>query len=143
MICARCAASWTTASFEVTGVVGLVSWQAPSARPSRESASRRVIETSCSPTMNRLPRPARKGTVKVPCTIAMLPRMRTKSGEADPRIGDEIQLRSDALVEVATGAPGAPPTWRFLSAGSRGKLLGFRDRRDESRAVVDVVGTDH
>lgn len=56
-----------------------------------------------------------------------------------PRVGDEITLRHDALVEVASARPGAPPTWRYLAAGSRGKLIGWRDRKDESRAVVDVA----
>jgi hypothetical protein len=58
-----------------------------------------------------------------------------------PRVGAEIQLRRDALVEVARAMPGAPPTWRYLAAGSRGKLIGWRDR-DETCAVVDVRGTD-
>jgi hypothetical protein len=54
-----------------------------------------------------------------------------------PEVGDEILLRRDALVEVASVAPGAPPTWRYLAAGSRGKLIGWRDRT-QSFAVVDL-----
>lgn len=59
-----------------------------------------------------------------------------------PHIGDEILLARDALVEVASGRPGAPPTWRYLPAGSHGRLIGWRDRQDESRAVVDVGGSE-
>ena len=59
-----------------------------------------------------------------------------------PHVGEEIRLRRDALVEVASGRPGAPTTWRYLAAGSRGKLIGWRDRSDEARAVVDVAGGD-
>lgn len=57
-----------------------------------------------------------------------------------PHVGDEIRLERDALVEVAQARPGAPATWRFLPAGSRGKLIGWRDRRDDVRAVMDVEG---
>jgi hypothetical protein len=59
-----------------------------------------------------------------------------------PHVGDDVSLRRDALVEVASPHPGTPPTWRYLAAGSRGKLIGWRDRSDESRAVVDVEGVD-
>ena len=58
-----------------------------------------------------------------------------------PTVGAEIQLLRDALVEVASSLPGAPPTWRYLAAGSRGKLIGWRDRA-QSCAVVDVRDTD-
>ncbi len=60
-----------------------------------------------------------------------------------PYVGDEVQLNRDALVEVASANPGMPPTWRYLAAGSRGRLIGWRERPDESRAVVDVVDSDH
>ena len=55
-----------------------------------------------------------------------------------PHVGDDVSLRTDALVEVVSAHPGTPPTWRYIAAGSRGKLIGWRDRSDESRAVVDV-----
>ena len=54
-------------------------------------------------------------------------------------VGDNVLLRRDALVEVASSAPGAQQTWRYLAAGSRGKLIGWRD---PSCAVVDVANTD-
>ncbi len=59
-----------------------------------------------------------------------------------PHIGDDVQLREDALVEVVSPNPGTPQTWRYLAAGSRGKLIGWRDRQDEARAVVDVEGPE-
>jgi hypothetical protein len=59
-----------------------------------------------------------------------------------PHIGDEILLARDALVEVASPRPGAPPTWRYLAAGSRGRLIGWRDHRDDARAVMDVAGNE-
>jgi hypothetical protein len=59
---------------------------------------------------------------------------------SQPHVGDEIRIERDALVEVAQSRPGAPATWRYLPAGSRGKLLGWRERRDDSCAVVDVAG---
>jgi hypothetical protein len=73
--------------------------------------------------------------------------MRTQTQELQgvPHVGDKIRLRRDALVEVASPRPGAPTTWRYLAAGSRGKLIGFRDRPsdpNESRAVIDIADTD-
>jgi hypothetical protein len=52
-----------------------------------------------------------------------------------PRVGDQVRVRSDVLAEIARQAPGLPPTWRFLPAGTTGTLLGWRG---ESRAVVDI-----
>lgn len=51
------------------------------------------------------------------------------------RVGDRVCLRCDVLVEVARHAPGLPPAWRFVPAGSTGKLLGWRG---EARAIVDI-----
>jgi hypothetical protein len=59
-----------------------------------------------------------------------------------PHVGDDVSLSQEVLVEVVSAHPGTPPTWRYLAAGSRGKLIGWRDRSDESRAVVDVEGVD-
>jgi hypothetical protein len=59
-----------------------------------------------------------------------------------PHVGDEIRLSRDALVEVASPRPGAPPTWRYLAAGARGRLIGWRERNDDARAVMDVAGND-
>ena len=60
-----------------------------------------------------------------------------------PHIGDEILVARDSLAEVASGKPGALPTWRYIAAGSRGRLIGWRDRNngdDGSRAVIDLAG---
>jgi hypothetical protein len=59
-----------------------------------------------------------------------------------PRVGDEVVLRGEVLAEVARASQAAPPTWRSLSAGTRGKLIGWREREGETRAVVDVVGSE-
>lgn len=56
-----------------------------------------------------------------------------------PLVGDQVLVRSDLLAEIARQAPGLPPTWRYLPAGTTGKLLGWRG---ESRAIVDVDGTE-
>jgi hypothetical protein len=56
-----------------------------------------------------------------------------------PRVGDQVELRGDVLAEIARQQPGLPPTWRYLSAGTTGKLLGWRG---EGRAIIDVDGTD-
>jgi hypothetical protein len=48
-------------------------------------------------------------------------------------------MRGDVLAEIARQAPGLPPMWRYLPAGTTGKLLGWRG---ESRAIVDVDGTE-
>ncbi len=60
-----------------------------------------------------------------------------------PHVGDEIFVCCDSLVEVASPNPGMPPTWRYLAAGSRGRLIGWRERPDEARAVVDVAGAEN
>ena len=70
----------------------------------------------------------------------------TKTFDAtDPRVGDEILVRQDLLAEIARSAPGALHQWQFVPAGTRGKLLGWRDRQGDSgvdsRAVVDVGGS--
>ena len=57
-----------------------------------------------------------------------------------PRVGDQMSLRSDVLAEIARHAPGLPPTWRFLPAGTTGKLLGWRG---EARAVVEIEEPDY
>jgi hypothetical protein len=59
----------------------------------------------------------------------------------EPLVGEEIQLCQDALVEVASAKPGGPPTWRYLAAGSRGKLIGWRERGAVPRAVVDLAAS--
>jgi hypothetical protein len=59
-----------------------------------------------------------------------------------PHVGEQVLLRRDALVEVARTAPGLPPTWRFLPAGTRGRLLGWRDRASEAAAIIEVDGVE-
>src|SRR5262245_24693073 len=61
---------------------------------------------------------------------------------SEPNVGESILFNRDALVEVARTSPGLPPTWRFLPAGTRGKLLGWRDREAESAAIVEVDGAE-
>ena len=56
-----------------------------------------------------------------------------------PRVGDQVRMPGDVLAEIARHAPGLPPTWRFLPAGTTGKLLGWRG---EGRAVVDIDDSD-
>ncbi|HEY5949028.1 MAG TPA: hypothetical protein VIV40_26230 [Kofleriaceae bacterium] len=56
-----------------------------------------------------------------------------------PRVGDQVRMRSDVLAEIARQAPGLPPTWRYVPAGTTGRLLGWRG---EARAVVDIDDTD-
>ena len=56
-----------------------------------------------------------------------------------PRVGDQVRLCSDVLAEIARQTPGLPPTWRYLPAGTTGKLLGWRT---ETRAIIDVDDMD-
>ena len=56
-----------------------------------------------------------------------------------PRVGDHVRMSSDVLAEIARQVPGLPPTWRYLPAGTTGKLLGWRG---EARAVVDIHDTE-
>jgi hypothetical protein len=56
-----------------------------------------------------------------------------------PRVGDQVLMRGDVLAEIARQQPGLPPTWRYLPAGTTGKLLGWRG---EARAIVDIDGTE-
>ncbi len=59
------------------------------------------------------------------------------------RVGDVIAVSRDVLVEIARTSSHAPPSWRFLPSGSRGKLIGWRERVGEQlRAVIDVEGVD-
>ena len=49
-------------------------------------------------------------------------------------------LCRDVLAETARHTPGAPIVWRFLEAGTRGTLIGWRDRpHEEPRAVVELA----
>lgn len=59
-----------------------------------------------------------------------------------PQVGDYVLVRSDVLAEVRREAAGLPPTWQFVPADTRGKLLGWRDGEDpgeEPRAVVEIL----
>ncbi len=55
-----------------------------------------------------------------------------------PRIGDEICVTSDTLAEVTRMGRNAPSSWRFVEAGSRGKLLGFQGER----AAIELHGVE-
>ena len=63
----------------------------------------------------------------------------THDSDHSPRVGEQVSTCSDVLAEIARQTPGLPPTWRYLPAGTTGKLLGWRGER---RAVVDVNETD-
>jgi hypothetical protein len=57
-----------------------------------------------------------------------------------PRVGDVVVLSRDVLAEVARARPGSAPRWELVEAGTRGKLIGWRERHgEEPRAVVDVT----
>ena len=56
-----------------------------------------------------------------------------------PRVGAQVSFSRDVLVEVARQVAGAPTCWQMLSAGTAGKLLGWRERAGEQpRAVVEL-----
>jgi hypothetical protein len=59
-----------------------------------------------------------------------------------PRVGDIVMWPRDTLVEVARSTPGLPPTWLCVPKGAEGKVLGYRDRDEESFAIVEVDGFD-
>ena len=48
----------------------------------------------------------------------------------------------DTLVEVARSSPGLPPMWLCVPKGAEGKVLGYRDRNEESFAMVEVNALD-
>lgn len=56
-----------------------------------------------------------------------------------PRVGDEVRVVTDVLAEIGRATPGLPPMWRYLPAGTTGKLLCWRGER---RAVIDVHGEE-
>jgi hypothetical protein len=56
-----------------------------------------------------------------------------------PKVGDLVVLVAEALLEVARTAPGLPPTWLCLPAGTEGTLLGYRERGGESFAIVEIT----
>ena len=53
-----------------------------------------------------------------------------------PRIGDEISIVRDTLLQIQT-ARRAPRTWRFIARGTRGRLIA---RHDEVGRVVLLDG---
>lgn len=58
-----------------------------------------------------------------------------------PRVGDAVVVGRDALAEIARPHPGAPQSWWFLAAGTRGRLLDWRERSGaETRAVIELLG---
>jgi hypothetical protein len=56
-----------------------------------------------------------------------------------PRVGDQVRTRNEVLAEIGREAPGLPPAWRYLPAGTTGKLLGWRG---EGRAIIEVDGME-
>ena len=61
--------------------------------------------------------------------------MMTFNGDDSPMVGDRVFMGNELLAEIARQAPGLPPTWCYLSAGTTGRLLGWRG---ETRAIVDI-----
>ncbi len=60
-----------------------------------------------------------------------------------PRVGDDVLVMWDVLAEVSRTGRNAPSSWRFVEAGSRGKLIGWRDSEGEPpRAVIDLYGVE-
>ena len=60
-----------------------------------------------------------------------------------PRVGDEVLVTHEALAEVSRVGKNAPSSWRLVEAGTRGKLIGWRDDPDQApRAVVDLAGVE-
>jgi hypothetical protein len=60
-----------------------------------------------------------------------------------PRVGDEVLVTHEVLAEVSLVGKHAPAAWRLVAAGTRGKLIGYKDREGEPpRAVVDLAGVE-
>ena len=60
-----------------------------------------------------------------------------------PRVGDEVLVTHEALAEVSRVGKNAPSSWRLVEAGTRGKLIGWRDSEGEaSKAVIDLAGVE-
>jgi len=57
-------------------------------------------------------------------------------------IGDRVVAPRDTLVELARQAAGLPPTWFCVPAGTRGTLLGWRERDGDARAIVQLEAGD-
>jgi hypothetical protein len=56
-----------------------------------------------------------------------------------PRVGDLVVTRDHVLAEVVRARPTSAQRWELVEAGTRGKLIGWRERSgEEARAVVDV-----
>lgn len=55
-----------------------------------------------------------------------------------PRVGDEISITLDTLAEVTRQGRNAPSSWRFVEAGSGGKVLGFQG----DRCVIELYGVE-
>jgi hypothetical protein len=59
-----------------------------------------------------------------------------------PVVGDRVVAHRDTLVELGRQTAGLPPTWFCIPAGTAGTLLGWRDRAEDTRAVVAVEQGD-
>jgi hypothetical protein len=60
-----------------------------------------------------------------------------------PRVGDEVLVTQEALAEVSRVGKNAPSSWRHVEAGTRGKLIGWRDSEGEApKAVIDLAGVE-
>ena len=60
-----------------------------------------------------------------------------------PRVGDEVLVTQEALAEVSRVGKNAPSSWRLVAAGTRGKLIGWRDTEGEpAKAVIDLADVE-
>jgi hypothetical protein len=60
-----------------------------------------------------------------------------------PRVGDEVIVTHEALVEVSRVGKNSPSSWRTIAAGTRGKLIGWRDTEGEvPKAVIDLADVE-
>lgn len=60
-----------------------------------------------------------------------------------PRVGDEVLVTHEALAEVSRVGKNSPCSWRHVEAGTRGKLIGWRDTDGEpAKAVIDLAGVE-
>jgi hypothetical protein len=60
-----------------------------------------------------------------------------------PQVGDHVLVVHDTLAEVGREAAGLPPTWITVGGGTRGKVLGWRDRPDaDPRMVIELYGVE-
>ena len=55
-----------------------------------------------------------------------------------PRVGDEVLVTHEVLAEVSRVGKNSPSSWRLVAAGTRGKLLGWRDPEGRGRDEIEA-----